>query len=310
MQDTALKVNLRRDSVINWQNNPLPCALSEGGCQSTSTDPHAYSWEKQDNCLFAVREQFEGKMIKIGDNYYISKESEKEQSFLFLVYNKPQSLCSSNNIIYPSPYDTLYNEFTGGFNMITGEALEPLPTINRITKLPNSSISSLNISRTEIDTAAHLNTKLDYYQYTNFRRLQLSEINTIQQICELERSLKITQVAYSRLSPKLAGFLLTNNRYTFLETNGNVAWLYHCPKFFSPLQVMYTCYDRIPVLNKNKVCFIDPVSRQTFTTAKQQPCHNKQKNLFQLDIENDNNCILERCNFKFRNERRSARVFS
>ena len=94
--------------------------------------------------------------------------------------------------------------------MNTGEALEPLPTINRITKLPNSSISSLNISRTELDYEAHLNTKFDYYQYTNFRRLQLSEINTIQQICELERSLKNTQLAYSRLSPKLAGFLLTN----------------------------------------------------------------------------------------------------
>ena len=140
--------------------------------------------------MFAVREQFEGKLIKIGDNYYISKESEKEQSFLIQVYNKPQSLCNSNNIVYPSPYDTLYVEFTGGFNMNTGEALEPLPTINRITKLPNSSISWLNISRTEIDYEAHLNTKFDYYQYTNFRRLQLSEINTIQQISELERSLK------------------------------------------------------------------------------------------------------------------------
>ena len=261
MQDPTLNVNLRGGSVNNWQNIPLPCTLSEGGCQSTSTNPHAY------------------------------KESEKEQSFLFQVYNKPQSLCNSNNIVYPSPYDTLYVEFTGGFNMNTGEALEPLPTINRITKLPNSSISSLNISRTEIDYEAHLNTKFDYYQYTNFRRLQLSEIITIQQICELERSLKNTQFAYSRLSPKLVSFLLTNNRSLFLETNGNVAWLYHCPKFYLPLQVMDTCYDRIPVLYKNKVRFIDPVSRQTFTTAKQQPCNNKQKNLFQLDIKNDNSWI-------------------
>ena len=35
--------------------------------------------------------------------------------------------------------------------MNTGEALELLPNKNRITKLPNNSISSLNISRTEID---------------------------------------------------------------------------------------------------------------------------------------------------------------
>ena len=182
------------------------------------------------------------------------------------MYNKPQSLCNSNNIVYPSPYDTLYVEFTGGFNMNTGEALEPLPTINRITKLPNSSISSLNISRTEIDYEAHLNTKFDYYQYTNFRRLQLSEINTIQQTCELERSLKNTQLAYSRLSPKLDGFLLTNNRSMFLETNDNVAWLYHCPKFYSPLQVRDTCYDRIPVLYKKKFALSIQLSKESFST--------------------------------------------
>ena len=136
-----------------------------------------------------------------------------------------------------------------------------------------------------------MNTKFDCHQNTNFRRLQLSEINIIQQICELERSLKNTQLAYSRLSPKMAGFLLTNNRFMFPETNGNIAWLYHCPKFYSPLQEIDTCYDRTPVLYKNKVRFIDPVSRQTFTTLKQQPCNNKQKNLFQLDIEKNNSWI-------------------
>ena len=41
----------------------------------------------------------------------------------------------------------------------------------------------------------------------------------------------------------------------------------------------------------NKVRFIDPFSRQAFTTIKQPPCNNKQKNFFQLDIENDNSWI-------------------
>ena len=45
MQDTTLYVNLREGSVNNWQNIPLPCTLSEGGCQSTSTDLNAYSCE-------------------------------------------------------------------------------------------------------------------------------------------------------------------------------------------------------------------------------------------------------------------------
>ena len=151
--------------------------------------------------------------------------------------------------------------------MNTGEALNPLPTVIRITKIRNNSLSSLNISRTERDYDAHFDNKFDFYQYINFRKLPLFEINTIHQICEIESSLKNTQRAYSRLSPKLAGFLLTSNRSMFLETNGNVAWLYHCPKFYSPLQVMDTCYDRIPVLYKSKVRFTDPVNRQTYTSA-------------------------------------------
>ena len=37
--------------------------------------------------------------------------------------------------------------------------------------------------------------------------------------------------------------------------------------------------------------FIDPVSRRSFSTAKQQSCNIKQTNLFQLDIENDESRI-------------------
>ena len=174
MQNTTLNVNLRGGSA-----KYSPALHTEGGCQSTSTEPHAYTWEKQDNCFFSIKEQFEGKILKIGYSYYMSRASEKE---LCRVYNKPQSICNSNNIVYPSPYDTLYVEFTGGFNLNTGEALKFLPTVNRITKLPNISLSSLIISRTEIDYGAHLITKFDYYQYNNFRKLQLSEINSLQQI--------------------------------------------------------------------------------------------------------------------------------
>ena len=84
MKVTTLNVNLRGVSVNNWQKTPLPCTLSKGSCQSTSSDPHAYTWEKQDNCLFAIREQFEGKMIKTGDDFfYISRESKMDKAFYF-----------------------------------------------------------------------------------------------------------------------------------------------------------------------------------------------------------------------------------
>ena len=81
------------------------------------------------------------------------------------MYNKPQSLCNSNNIVYPSPYDTLYVEFTGGFNMNTGEALEPLPNINRITRHPNNPQPRSSHS---VHWVEDQNQQTEYYDQNNY----------------------------------------------------------------------------------------------------------------------------------------------
>ena len=77
----------------------------------------------------------------------------------------------------------------------------------------------------------------------------------------------------------------------FLETNGNVAWLYHCPKFYSPLQLMDECYNRIPIMYKENIRFVDPITRQTFQSADLQDCSDKHSNLFQLDVDDDKSWI-------------------
>ena len=45
------------------------------------------------------------------------------QSFMFQVYNKPQFLCSHPQIVYPTPYDSLYISLRDGFDMNTGEPI-------------------------------------------------------------------------------------------------------------------------------------------------------------------------------------------
>ena len=92
-------------------------------------------------------------------------------------------------------------------------------------------------------------------------------------------------------SPRLAGYILTKNRSMFLETNGNVAWLYHCPKFYSPLQLTDECYNRIPIMYKENIRFVDPITRQTFQSADLQDCSDKHSNLFQLDVDDDKSWI-------------------
>ena len=87
--------------------------------------------------------------------------------------------------------------------------------------------------------------------------------------CELERAIKRTNLVYSHSNPRMVGFLLTINRSMFLETNDKVAWLYHCPQYFSPLQIMDKCYNRIPIMYLNKIHFVDPITRKTYTSAEE-----------------------------------------
>ena len=68
-------------------------------------------------------------------------------------------------------------------------------------------------------------------------------------------------------NPRLAGYMLTGNRLMFMETDGSLAWLYHCPLVYSPLHTMNQCYDRIPILYEGQIQFVDPIARQTHPGA-------------------------------------------
>ena len=74
----------------------------------------------------------------------------------------------------------------------------------------------------------------------------------------------------------------------FLNTAGSVAWLYHFPKFFSPLRVIDSFYDRIPILLEWTTTFVDPVTRQTYEIAPELTCLVDYTNVFHLDLEKDN----------------------
>ena len=121
--------------------------------------------------------------------------------------------------------------------------------------------------------------------------LRTAELAFLQNQCELERSSILNTLMLSLESPRLAGYILTKNRSMFLETNGNVAWLYHCPKFYSPLQLIDECYNRIPNMYKENIRFVDPITRQTFQSADLQDCSDKHSNLFQLDVDDDKSWI-------------------
>ena len=88
-------------------------------------------------------------------------------------------------------------------------------------------------------------------------------------------------------NPRLAGYMFTGNRSVFLETDGSVAWLYHCLKNHSPPHIMNQCYVKTPIHYRAQVQFVDPITRQTYPHATAQNCSDRIKNLFQRDMDQE-----------------------
>ena len=118
-----------------------------------------------------------------------------------------------------------------------------------------------------IDYEMHAGTKIDYLFYQSSRLLQATEIQLLQNQCEQERTQILTNHLLAFENPRLAGYMLTGNRSMFLETDGSVAWLYHSPKVHSPLHTMNQCNDKIPILHRGQIQFVDPITRQTYPRA-------------------------------------------
>ena len=123
--------------------------------------------------------------------------------------------------------------------------------------------------------------------YFNAKQMRHSEMTLFQNQCEFERTQMVTILMLAMQNTRLAGYMLTGNRSMFLDTDGSVAWLYHCPNFSSTLRVLDKCYDRILIMFERTTIFVDPITRQTYDFASEIPCLGDYTNVFQLDVEND-----------------------
>ena len=73
----------------------------------------------------------------------------------------------------------------------------------------------------------------------------------------------------------------------FLETDGSLAWLYHCPLVYSALHTKNQCYDTIPIIYEGQLQIVDPITRQTHPAANIKNCTDRIKNLFQFDMDQE-----------------------
>ena len=308
VQDVVLKFRTKDGKVMSKDGLQLPCPLEERGCDTTSFDPYAYTWDAPDNCVLAIHRKDDVNMIKQGkNNYYIVSGRNNTSQYLFEVKTKPEVFCNKPVQVYPTNYDSLYVVIDfGGFDLASGKRMgfsggtQHLqyyqPSVSSDGKLFVHKPESPHTNNPNPDTPHYLNldyelhqgTKLDYLFFESSKMLEGSEIQLLKNLCEQERTQILTILMLSMENPRLAGYMLTGNRSMFLSTDGSLAWLYHCPLMRSPPHVMNQSYDKIPIFYKNAIFFVDPITRQTYPDAQVQNCSDRTKNLFQFDMEDEN----------------------
>ena len=79
-----------------------------------------------------------------------------------------------------------------------------------------------------------LDMKLDYTKSRIFQELPLSELETLHQLCEHEKTQILQSLALAVLKIPYAGYLLLGYRSNFIDYGGNKLWYYTCTKKYQP----------------------------------------------------------------------------
>ena len=137
----------------------------------------------------------------------------------------------------------------------------------------------------------HLDMKLGYTISRISQEIQLSELETLHQLCEVERTQIQQSLALAVIKIPYAGYLLSGNRSNFIDYEGNILWYYTCTKRVSPLYVFEDkrCYKIIPI----KVQFVDTLLRRTCFWDTALPCGSENShNVVQLNPDKDKYYLL------------------
>ena len=80
VQDVVLKVRTKDGKVMSEDGLKLPCPLEELGCDTTSFEHYAYTWDAPDSCVLAIHQKEDVSIIKQGKNNYCIVSGRKNTS--------------------------------------------------------------------------------------------------------------------------------------------------------------------------------------------------------------------------------------
>ena len=206
----------------------------------------------------------------------------------FEVFPLVERECGSLQSLHKTKYDDIYIIYEYGFNMHTGQKVtrkkDKFDDEKFIRIKPEQIISDGKRYEDEknkqyyygfVNENTHLNMKMDLYMSNIYSQISLQAIEFYSQICEQTRNLRQLTLTQVQKNTPLLGYILTGDRSIFVKQEGvNVMKLYKCAKKSSPLYVPQTrkCYEKIPILYKNRVQYVHQITRQTYLWAKKVPC--------------------------------------
>ena len=121
--------------------------------------------------------------------------------------------------------------------------------------------------------------------------MSIQELNTLDLICELERSKLPTLLEMSVQNTRLVGYLLTGNRTNFPNVKSSTAWLYDCPQFLYVYEAD-KCFDCIPIYYKYTVMYFDPKTRQTNNYTNALSSDKNPQKVIVLYLDTDEHFVL------------------
>ena len=177
----------------------------------------------------------------------------------FQIYQETEFACKYANPLYKTQYSEILVEYEQGFDMTTGKIKvnphatakykydgKPYTPVNfqKSTGQPGGKLTPIDKHSTRLQELSlmtttyfgnihydiHLDMKLDYTISRIFQEMSLSELETLHQLCELERTQILQSLAFAVLKIPYAGYLLSGNRSNFLDYEGNILWFYTCTK--------------------------------------------------------------------------------
>ena len=319
IREVSLILNLDTEE-ISYMGTKLPCDLRKGECLPTPLTKATIVWEPQTHCQLFELIRFDAYMVKYQDRYWIETNAEWTTvqqpdttkkiklnqtdtiATRFEVYPLVERECGSPQPLHKTEYDDIYIIYEYGFDMHTGQKvtkkkdnfddekfikIKPEQIISQRTRYEDKENQQYYYGFVNEET--HLNMKMDLYMSNIYSRISLQAIEFYSQICEQTRNLRQLTLTQVQKNTPLLGYILTGDRSIFVKQEGvNVMKMYKCAKKSSPLYVPQTreCYDKIPILYKNRVQYVHQLTRQTYLWAKTVPCsHSNFDQLISIDTE-------------------------